>query len=216
MIYRILDQQSVASQFMAELRDEEIQKDTMRFRKNMIRLGKILAYELSKKLEYSTKTINTPLGTSECSYTSEKIVLATILRAGLPLHQGMLEVFDGAENAFIAAYRQHHKDGTFEIKKEYITCPTLNDKTLVLCDPMLATGSSFDVAMQSLLSYGKPQKVFFVTVISSRPGLEHLSRLYPDIDILTIDIDEELTAKSYIVPGLGDAGDLAYGSKLQE
>jgi uracil phosphoribosyltransferase len=216
MLHNLSKFNSISHQFMKELRDEGVQKDPMRFRKNLYRIGQVFAYEISKNLNYKKETVSTQLGEAEVSSIADKIVLATILRAGVPMHQGMLDFFDGAENAFIAAYRRHHKDGTFEINEEYITCPTLEGKTLILCDPMLATGSSFATTLDALKEYGKPKKIHVVCAIASTPGVNHLSRLYPDVDIWFTAIDEELTAKSYIVPGLGDAGDLAFGPKLQE
>jgi uracil phosphoribosyltransferase len=216
MLHNISKENSIAHQFMNELREENIQKDAMRFRKNLFRLGQILAYEISKELSYKNNVVTTPLGEAEALQMSDKIVLGTILRAGIPLHQGMLDFFDNAENAFVAAYRLHHKDGTFEINEEYITCPNLDGKILILADPMLATGASFDTALTSLKEYGTPKKIHIVSAIASVPGVNHISRLYPNADIWIAALDEELTAKSYIVPGLGDAGDLAFGSKMQE
>jgi uracil phosphoribosyltransferase len=182
----------------------------------MERIGNILAYELSKKLNYTQESVETPLGIAKYSNCTDKIVLATILRAGLPLHSGFLQIFDKAENAFISAYRSHHKDGSFEIKLEYVTCPPLQDKVLILIDPMLATGSSIQKTIDELNEYGKPSSLHIVAAISSEQGINHIKRYFPDAHIWTGAIDEELTAKSYIVPGLGDAGDLAFGSKLQE
>jgi uracil phosphoribosyltransferase len=188
----------------------------MRFRRNLERIGEVLAYELSKTLTYSPSTVETPLGEATVELSQQPVVLATILRAGLPMHQGMLNVFDGAENAFVSAYRKHHKDGSFDVHVEYISCPNLEGKVLVICDPMLATGASMSLAIESLLEHGKPSAIHIVTGIASTAGVEHIDRVLPDVHLWVGAVDEELTAKSYIVPGLGDAGDLSYGEKLQE
>lgn len=213
----ILNQyQSVANQFLAELRDAKIQTDRMRFRRNLERVGEVLAYEISKTFNYEEKAVGTPLGIANVAVPVNELVLATILRAGLPLHQGLLNVFDGAENAFVSAYRKHHKGGKFEINLEYISCPDLSGKTLILSDAMLATGASMGLAAEALLEFGIPANIHFVTAIASTDGLNYIRRLYPEADIWMGALDEELTAKSYIVPGLGDAGDLSFGVKLQE
>lgn len=216
MLFNLSDNNSIANQFIAELRDVNVQKDRMRFRRNVERLGQIFAYEISKTLNYKKQECETPLGVAHMQVPQERIVVASILRAGLPLHHGILSYFDEADNAFISAYRMHHKDGTFEINLEYVTCPDLNDATLIICDPMLATGSSFDAAYKVLLEHGKPRAVHFVSIIASTNGLNYVNRKYSAINFWLGDIDEELTAKSYIVPGLGDAGDLLYGAKLQD
>lgn len=201
--------------YMAEMRNVDVQKDSMRFRRNLERVGELIAYEISKKLEYVTTDVTTPLGISPVPTLKEQPVIATILRAGLPLHQGMLEIFDKAENAFISAYRQHHKDGTFEVHVDYMACPSLEGKELILCDPMLATGTSMVLTYQALLRRGKPKHVHIVSVISSMYAIDYVRKHLPEnISIWTCAVDEELTAQSYIVPGLGDAGDLAYGVKL--
>lgn len=215
MIFILNKQPSIANQFIAELRDVEIQKDRMRFRTNLERLGHLLGYELSKNLEYKTIEVETPLGIAPTQVPSQEIVLGTILRAGLPLHNGLLDYFDGADNAFISAYRKHHKSGEFVIEVEYVACTSLEDKVLILADPMLATGSSMVLAAQALMEYGKPAHIHIVTAIAAEEGVEFVRRHLPDADIWIGAMDEELTAKSYIVPGLGDAGDLAFGSKLQ-
>jgi uracil phosphoribosyltransferase len=187
----------------------------MRFRRNLERMGEILAYEVSKQLAYHTVEITTPLGIAPVSVLKEQPVVATILRAGLPVHQGILNYFDKAENAFISAYRKHHKDGSFEIKVEYLACPDLNDKTLILCDPMLATGASMVLTYQAMLKRGKPKHTHIVAIIASSEGVEYARKHLPEnVTIWCGAIDEELTAQSYIVPGLGDAGDLAYGKKI--
>jgi uracil phosphoribosyltransferase len=216
MIFNLSEHPSIANRFVAELRDVNVQKDGMRFRKNLERLGEIFAYEISKTLKYQPKQIETPLGIADVKLHSERVVLATILRAGLPMHQGMLNFFDKAANAFVSAYRRHHKDGTFEINLEYVTCPNLDKSVLILSDPMLATGASLDLALKNLLRHGKPAQIHLVTAIAAREGLNFVRRMYPDAYVWMGALDEELTAKSYIVPGLGDAGDLAYGEKLQE
>lgn len=216
MIYNFNTKPSIINRYIAELRDNSIQKNRMLFRKNLERIGEIVAYEISKSLIYEDREIETPLGIANCRLPTQKIVIATILRAGLPLHQGILNVFDEADNAFVSAYRKHHKDGTFEISVDYVTCPDLNDCVLILVDPMLATGSSIDASLKAMTTYGKPQKIHIVTAIGSSFGIQHIQRYYPNLTIWAGAIDDELTAKSYIVPGLGDAGDLAYGSKLQD
>ena len=216
MVFNLSEQNTVANQFLAELRDVNIQKDTIRFRKNMERIGEILAYEISKTLSYKEIKVETPLGIAPATVPDDKIVLATILRAGLPMHQGLLNFFDQAQNAFISAYRKHHKDGTFDINLEYVSCPDLNDSTLILCDPMLATGASMNLAAKELMEFGKPKKLHIVTIIASTYGLNYMKRMHPKADIWMAALDEELTAKSLIVPGLGDAGDLSFGPKIQD
>ena len=205
---------SIFNQYIAEIRDVEIQKDSMRFRRNCERMGEIFAYEISKRLDYVDNEITTPLGSTNINLLFEQPVLSTILRAGLPVHQGLLNYFDKAENAFVSAYRKHHKDGSFDIELEYLASPDLNDKTIILSDPMLASGSSIIVTYKALLEKGKPKKLHLAILIASRQGLEYVKRFLPENTTIWVGaIDEELTAQSYIVPGLGDAGDLAYGSK---
>lgn len=216
MTFKLSDHPSIGNKFVAQLRDSTIQKDSLRFRRNLERIGEILAYEISKTLTYNTVEVETPLGIAEAQVPAQRIVLGTILRAGLPLHQGLLNYFDNADNAFVSAYRMHHKDGTFEIKSEYISCPNLDDCVLILADPMIATGASIDVAIKELENYGKPKKVHVVTAIASTLGLNFVRRMHPNAQVWMGACDDELTAKSYIVPGLGDAGDLCYGEKLQE
>lgn len=216
MTFNLSDTPSVGGRFVAEIRDVNIQNDRMRFRRNLERIGEILGYEISKTLKYETREVETPLGIATAQYPTQRIVLGTILRAGLPLHQGLLNVFDDAQNAFVSAYRMHHKDGTFEINLEYISCPDLTDSVLILADPMLATGASIDITIRELKNYGEPAQIHIATAIASKDGLNYIKRLYPKASIWMGALDEELTAKSYIVPGLGDAGDLAYGSKVQE
>jgi uracil phosphoribosyltransferase len=216
MIHNLSLQNSVFNQFIAEIRDLEIQKDSLRFRKNLERLGEIFAYEISKTLNYVKCQTATPLGIADTLQLDSQPVIATILRAGLPLHTGILNYFDKAENAFVSAYRKHHKDNSFEIAMGYVACPDLTDKTLILCDPMLASGSSMVLTYKSLLSKGIPKHTHIVTAIASAQGLEYLKAHMPSKNFTTWcgAIDEELTARAYIVPGLGDAGDLAFGTKL--
>lgn len=216
MIVNLSDKPSIVGYYLAEMRNTSIQTDSLRFRRNIERLGETIAYEISKHLEYTTIDVETPLGQAPTQVPADEIVLATILRAGLPMHQGLLNIFDNAGNAFVSAYRKHHKDGTFEIEVEYLSCPDLNGKVLIICDPMLATGASMVLATQALLQYGTPKTIHFATAIAARQGLDYLKRHFPDAHIWMGALDEELTAKSYIVPGLGDAGDLSYGAKLQE
>lgn len=215
MVTNLSEHNSVLCNWIAEIRDVDTQSDRMRFRRNMERIGEIAAYELSKHLPYTTKTVQTPLGESECSKMVNTPVLATILRAGLPLHQGILNYFDDADCAFIAGYRKHHRDGSFEVAQHYVTSPDTTGRTLILADPMLATGSSAALALESLVASGKPEQIHLVTAISSTIGIEHIKRKFPDAYIWAGTIDEELTAKGYIVPGLGDAGDLSFGIKMQ-
>lgn len=216
MLHNLSDKPSIANYFLAQLRDVKVQNNRYLFRKNVERLGNILAFEISKHLEYETKEFETPLGIAKIDYPSSNIVLCTILRAGLPLHYGLLEYFDQADNAFIAAYRKNHKDGTFEINLEYVTCPDLSDRVLILVDPMLATGASIIKTLDSLSEYGTFSQLHIVSVIASSYGIKQIQRLFPKAHIWTVAEDEELTAKSYIVPGLGDAGDLSFGRKRQE
>ncbi len=213
MLTNLSEKNSVANRFVAELRDTDIQQDRLRFRHNLERLGGILAYEISKTLDYEPFEIETPLGLASTMLPSQRVVLATILRAGLPMHQGLLHYFDQADNVFIAAYRRHHKDGTFDIQIDYVSAPDLTDAVLILCDPMLATGGSINLALQQLERFGEPAQVHIATVIASVAGLEAVRRRQPKAHIWTAAVDDELTAESYIVPGLGDAGDLAFGEK---
>ncbi|GAB4494321.1 MAG: uracil phosphoribosyltransferase [Saprospiraceae bacterium] len=213
MVFNLSEKNSIANQFIAELRNLEIQKDRARFRRNLERIGEVLAYEISQTLDYELFEVETPLGIAPTMLPSSRVVLGTVLRAGLPFHQGMLNYFDNADNAFISAYRRHHKDGSFDIQLEYVSTPGLDDCVLILCDPMLASGASINVALQELLRFGTPAVIHVATVIASTAGLDAVRRRYPRARIWTAAIDQELTAKSYIVPGLGDAGDLAYGDK---
>ena len=207
---------SILNQYISELRDAEIQKDSMRFRHNLERLGGIFAYEISGELTYKTKEVVTPLGIANVPVLTEYPVLATILRAGLPLHQGLLDFFDKSENAFISAFRRHHKDGSFSINIEYASVTEIENKVVILCDTMLASGSSMVLAYRELISHGKPSHTHIVAAVASVEGLEYVKKNISkkDITVWVGAVDDEMTAQSYIVPGLGDAGDLAYGKKL--
>lgn len=216
MVINLSSKHSLISNWICELRDVEVQNDRMRFRRNLERIGEVAAYEISKELAFKEVETQTPLGTHNCLVLQEQPVLATILRAGLPLHNGMLNYFDKADNAFISAYRKHHRDGSFEISLEYVSCPTLEGRTVIISDPMLATGASLVKTIAVLQANWKPSKIHIVCAIASTVGIEFIKReCGNDIKIWCGDIDDELTAKGYIVPGLGDAGDLAYGSKTQ-
>lgn len=217
MIINLSNTTSVINDYLLQLRDEVIQLNPLLFRINLKRLGQIMGYEISKNLRYEATQTVTPMGVADCHKLSDKIVLGTILRAGIPMHEGLLSIFDNAENTFISAYRKHHKDGTFEISLEYISSPSLEGKVLILCDPMLATGSSMVKTLRALIAeYGTPKEIHIASVVASTAGLEYVSIEYPDATIWICAEDEELTAKSYIVPGLGDAGDLAYGQKASD
>ncbi|MBC8510468.1 MAG: uracil phosphoribosyltransferase [Cryomorphaceae bacterium] len=209
-------QNSIFNHFIREIRDVNIQKDAMRFRRNIERIGEIFAYEISKKMTYENNDITTPLGISSESLMIEKPVLATILRAGLPLHQGLLNYFDSSENCFISAFRKHNRGGDFEIKIEYMSSPDLEGKTVILCDPMMASGSSMVLAMEALLSKGKPKHIHVVVTIASSEGIQYFKENLPfrNCTLWLGAEDKEMTAQSYIVPGLGDAGDLAFGEKI--
>jgi uracil phosphoribosyltransferase len=214
----LCQQNSVLSNFVAELRDCEIQKDSFRFRKNLERIGEIAAYEISKVLNYKELQVQTPLGVARAHTTNQSaIVVASILRAAMPMHQGILNIFDRAQNAFISAYRKSGKDNKFTIAFGYISSPSTDGKTVIICDPMLATGSSMMVAYNALIERGTPQTTHIVSIIASRDGVEYMKKHLPadhDVTLWVCAVDDELTAKSYIVPGLGDAGDLAYGEKM--
>lgn len=206
---------TVFNQYIAEIRDERIQKDPIRFRRNLERLGEIFAYEISKTFAYHPVEVTTPLGVKTMQLMDEQPILATILRAGLPLHQGMLNIFDHADNAFISAFRKHYMDGTFDIQIDYMSAPDMDDRILIICDPMLASGQSMVCAYNEIMKQGHPKYIHIVSVIASTQGVEYLRSNLPDIDctIWLGAVDDELTVQSYIVPGLGDAGDLAYGCK---
>ena len=216
MKVKILDSKnSILNKFIAEIRSETIQKDAMRFRRNIERIGEIIAYELSQKLNYKSEAITTPLGTKVVPVPKNNIVLCSILRAGLPLHNGLLNYFDDAENAFISAYRKHTSETEFEIVVEYFASPDLEGKTLILADPMLATGQSLVSVYESLKKHGTPKEIHVVCVIGALEGIELIkSHLPEDITLWIATVDEKLNSKGYIIPGLGDAGDLCFGEKL--
>ena len=214
-IVNLGDTNSILNKFVAELRDVDIQKDSLRFRRNVERIGEIMAYEISKEFHYSTKDIQSPLGIAPMNTPDDQIVISTILRAGLPFHQGFLRYLDNAENAFVSAYRKYKDRLNFDIHIEYIASPRLTGKTLIISDPMLATGSSMELAYEALLTKGVPGHVHVASIISSKQALEYLQKKMPD-DKTTIwlaALDNDLDEHSYIVPGLGDAGDLAFGEK---
>ncbi len=206
---------SIFNQYVLEIRDAVIQKDSMRFRTNMKRIGGLMAYEISKQLSYAEKDVVTPLGSTSCRTISDNIVLATILRAGLPMQEGMLQVFDRAENAFVSAYRKYEQGDSFHIEFEHFSAPRLDDKVMILSDPMMATGASMELSYKGLMQNGKPKHTHIATIIASKEGVDYIQNKLSDVDVtLWVGaVDDELTSKSYIVPGLGDAGDLAFGSK---
>lgn len=216
MIHNLGKNNSLINQFVAEIRDTEIQKDRMRFRKNIERIGEIMAYEISKTFSYETKEVNTPLGKAKMNLLNDQPVLGTILRAGLPFHQGFLNYFDRADNAFMSAYRHHLPDGNFEIKLEYFSSASLKNKILIVADPMLATGSSMVMTLKQAFQYGVPKQTHVACVIASKKGIETVQHAFPDATVWAAAIDEELNSSAYIVPGLGDAGDLSYGEKTQQ
>jgi uracil phosphoribosyltransferase len=216
MVMELVKQQSVADHFLAELRDVQVQKDPMRFRRNLERVGEVLALEMSRTMEFVQQEVTTPLGVAHARRLAEQPVLATILRAGLPLHQGLLNYFDRADSAFVSAYRKHRKgEDAFDIEVEYMSSPSLHDRVLVLCDPMLATGRSMVLVYKALQRLGRPKTLHVVAAIASAEGLEYAKLHLPAGTRFWIGaVDEEMTAQAYIVPGLGDAGDLAYGNKM--
>lgn len=206
---------SLVSQYMSELRDVNVQGDRLRFRRNLERIGQIMAYEISKTLKYDKVDVTTPLGVSPCNRIGEPVVLATIFRAGVPFHQGFLEYFDDAENAFVSAYRKYKEKENFDICIEYLASPRIDGKTIVIADPMLATGASMELSYRALLTKGMPREIHVASVIASKKAIDYIKKTFPD-DRTTIwvgAVDDEINAHSYIVPGLGDAGDLAYGTK---
>lgn len=217
MIVHQFDQtNSILNTFISEIRDVKIQKDPMRFRRNIERIGEVLAYELSKTLDYGESEVKTPLGVKKSFLCSDNLVLCSVLRAGLPLHHGILSYFDGAENAFISAYRHHpNNDDDFEVIVKYLAAPSLEGKILVLTDPMLATGKTLENVLGALKSYGTPKQIHIISVIGSKSGVAKVEKVFPkDTQLWIAAVDEGLTSKGYIVPGLGDAGDLSYGVKL--
>lgn len=215
MVINLSVQHSLVSSWVGELRSTEMQTDRMRFRRNLERIAEAAAYEISHELEWEYVEIQTPLGIANCKKLKEQPVLATILRAGLPMHNGMLNYFDRADNAFIAAYRKHRRDGTYEIHLEYMSCPPLAGRVVIISDPMLATGSSLVKTIQFMKNDGIPAAIHIVTAVACTSGIEYVKMEHPEAKIWCGEIDDELTAKGYIVPGLGDAGDLAFGGKMQ-
>jgi len=215
MVVNLSEQYSLLCDWISEIRDEEIQKDRMRFRRNLERIGEVAALEISKTLPYVEKEVQTPLGIAVCKLLKDQPVVTTILRAGLPLHQGLLNFFDRADNGFISAYRKHNRDGSFEISLEYVSCPELENRVVIISDPMLATGASLVKTIQYLREEGHPSEIHVVVAIACTVGIEFVLRSEPNCKVWCGAIDDELTAKGYIVPGLGDAGDLAYGNKVQ-
>jgi uracil phosphoribosyltransferase len=215
MVINLSREHSLVSNWVAEVRDVEVQKDRMRFRRNLERIGEIAAYEISKRLVSTEIEVQTPLGIAMCSVLKEQPVLTTILRAGLPLHQGLLNYFDKADNAFVSAYRKHDQDGNFQISLDYLSCPEIDGRVIIVSDPMLATGASLVKTIQYLKEEGRPSQIHIVTAIACTVGIEFVRREIPEATVWCGAIDDELTAKGYIVPGLGDAGDLAFGVKIQ-
>ncbi|MGN6568489.1 MAG: uracil phosphoribosyltransferase [Flavipsychrobacter sp.] len=215
MLTNLSTTNTILCEWLREIRDSSVQIDRMRFRRNMERIGEIAAYEISKVLPWQQVGIQTPMGELNCSCLAAQPVLATILRAGLPLHQGLLNYFDKADSAFVAAYRKHHRDGSFEIEQQYLTSPSVDGRILIISDPMLATGASMVLALQTLLEEATPIQIHIVTAIGCTIGIETVARKYPEAHIWAAAVDDELTARGFIVPGLGDAGDLAFGNKLQ-
>ena len=215
MVINLSDEHSLVNNWLSELRDIDVQEDRMRFRSNLEKIGEVSAYEISKTLSWVEKEITTPLGTSICKVLEKQPVLATILRAGLAMHNGLLNYFDKADNAFISAYRKHSPDGSFEISLDYISCPDMENRVVIISDPMLATGSSLVKTMQFIREEGSPSEIHIVCALACTVGIEYVLRAEPKAMIWCGDIDDELTAKGYIVPGLGDAADLAYGVKVQ-
>ena len=215
MIHKLGENNSLLNQFIAEIRDESIQKDSLRFRINLERIGEIFAYEISKGLKYESTEIKTPLGIASIDILKDKVVLAALLRSALPFHHGLLRFFDNAENAFITAYRKFEKDGEFDLYIDYVSSPDLNKKILIICDPLLATGSSIAMAYNALLERGTPKHTHIISIIAAKEGINYIRKHLPmnKISLWTGAIDDELTVKSYIVPGLGDVGDLAFGEK---
>jgi uracil phosphoribosyltransferase len=215
MVINLSQHYSILCDWIAEIRDQSLQTDRMRFRQNLERIGEIAGYEISRHLPYEEREVQTPLGIANSKILRTQPVLATILRAGLPLHQGLLRVFDKADNAFISAYRKHDRDGSFQISMSYITSPEIDSRILIISDPMLATGSSMVKTIQQLRTEGNPAEIHIVTAIACTVGIEYLRRALPVCKVWCGAIDDELTAKGYIVPGLGDAGDLSFGNKIQ-
>ena len=206
---------SLITNWISELRDVDVQNDRLRFRKNLERIAEVCAYEISKTLPWIEKEVTTPLGISVCKVLENQPVLASIMRAGLAMHTGLLNFFDKADNAFISAYRKHNPDGSFDISLDYISCPDMENRVVIISDPMLATGASLVKTLQYIKDAGNPSQIHIACALACTVGLEYVQRAEPKAIIWCGDIDDELTAKGYIVPGLGDAGDLAYGAKVQ-
>ncbi|MCQ2129431.1 MAG: uracil phosphoribosyltransferase [Bacteroidaceae bacterium] len=205
---------SVINQFVLEIRDKQIQQNRLLFRRNINRIGELMAYEISKSLDYEVRNVNTVLGTAQCSVPKDQIVLGTILRAGLPFHQGFLDIFDHADNAFVSAYREYTDETHFDVYTEYLASPRIDDKTLIMVDPMLATGTSLQLALEAMQTKGKPSRIIIAAVIAAQPAIENLKNFLPDdAEVYCAAIDDQLNEHYYIVPGLGDAGDLLYGGK---
>jgi len=213
-VHVLSEKNSLFSRFIAEIRDVEVQRDSSRFRRNLERMGEVFAYEISQQMDYKQEEVTTPLGIASSMVPSSEPILATILRAGLPLHQGLLNYFDRANNAFISAYRKHDESGAFDIHVEYLASPSIDGRTVVLSDPMLATGQSMVLCYEALMQKGKPSHTHIVVILASEEGLEYAkNKLSADTTIWVGAVDKELNAHAYIVPGLGDAGDLAFGTK---
>jgi uracil phosphoribosyltransferase len=215
MVINLSEQHSLVSNWVSELRDVDVQQDRMRFRRNLERIAEVTGYEISKKMPWEEKEITTPLGISNSKVLAAQPVLATILRAGLGMHTGLLNYFDKADNAFISAYRKHNPDGSFDIHMEYMSCPEIEDRIVIISDPMIATGASLVKSIEFLKEEGNIKELHIVCAIACTVGIEYVKRAVPKATIWCADIDDEITAKGYIVPGLGDAGDLAFGAKMQ-
>jgi uracil phosphoribosyltransferase len=215
MVINLSEQHSLVSNWVGELRDVDVQQDRMRFRRNLERIAEVTGYEISKKMPWHEKEITTPLGISNSKVLAEQPVLATILRAGLGMHTGLLNYFDKADNAFISAYRKHNADGSFDIHMEYMSCPEIENRFVIISDPMIATGASLVKSIEFLKAEGNIKELHIVCAIACTVGIEYVTRAVPKATIWCGDIDDEITAKGYIVPGLGDAGDLAFGAKMQ-
>jgi uracil phosphoribosyltransferase len=215
MVINLSEKHSLVSNWVGELRDVDVQQDRMRFRRNLERIAEVIGYEISKKMPWHEKEITTPLGISNTKVLAEQPVLATILRAGLGMHTGLLNYFDKADNAFISAYRKHNPDGSFDIHMEYMSCPEIEDRIVIISDPMIATGASLVKSIEFLKEEGNIKELHIVCAIACTVGIEYVTRAVPKATIWCADIDDEITAKGYIVPGLGDAGDLAFGAKMQ-
>lgn len=213
MVHILAQHNSIGNNYLAELRDVSVQTDRMRFRRNVERVGELLAYEISKTLHYVDREVETPLGVAKTKVLAEQPVIATIIRAGIPMHQGVLNVFDKADAAFVAAYRKTKKSGAFEIRTEYLNTPNLDGKVLIVADTMLATGQSMVLACRELIGNFKIKELHIVAAIACEEGVAHVRAYLPKAKLWLGDVDAEMTSKSYIVPGLGDAGDLAYGEK---